>query len=146
MKYLFYLIVVLLWGSCARPRTISTDRKRHDSTRISTRQLDSIFARLAQRDSVYVRDSVYILEKGDTITKYVERTKYWYKNRADTQYRYRMLHDTLYRERRDSILVEKPYYIERSRRWYERCLMWVGGLCCVAAILWAMFLYLKRKF
>lgn len=59
-----------------------------------------------QRDSVYIRDSIYVREKGDTV----------------------------YMERCDSIRVEKPVYIEKPRRWYETGLMW------------ALFLYLKRKF
>ena len=40
----------------------------------------------------------------------------------------------------------KPVYIEKPHRWYETGLMWAGGLCCIAAIMWALFLYLKRKF
>ena len=35
--------------------------------------------------------------------------------------------------------VEKPV-------WYQTVLAKIGGLCCIAALLWALFLYLKRKF
>lgn len=35
--------------------------------------------------------------------------------------------------------VEKP-------RWYESLMARIGGLCCFAVLLWALFLYLKRKF
>ena len=51
-----------------------------------------------------------------------------------------------YDESRDSIRMEKPVYIEKPRRWYETGLMWSGGLCCISVIMWALFLYLKRKF
>lgn len=30
--------------------------------------------------------------------------------------------------------------------WYNKILIAIGTLCCLAAILWALFLYLKRKF
>ena len=30
--------------------------------------------------------------------------------------------------------------------WYQTVLAKIGGLCCIAALLWALFLYLKRKF
>lgn len=31
-------------------------------------------------------------------------------------------------------------------RWYQTVLAKIGGLCCIAALLWLLFLYLKRKF
>lgn len=30
--------------------------------------------------------------------------------------------------------------------WYQTVLAKIGGLCCIAALLWALFLYMKRKF
>lgn len=30
--------------------------------------------------------------------------------------------------------------------WYQTVLAKIGGLCCIAALLWLLFLYLKRKF
>lgn len=33
-----------------------------------------------------------------------------------------------------------------ARRWYENVLIRIGGLCCIAVIIWAIFLYIKRKF
>ena len=146
MKHLFTILAAILLASCASTRYASTYDESRDSTRVSTRQLDSIFARLMQRDSIYIRDSIYVREKGDTVTKYVERVRYQYKVHTDTLYKYRTLRDTVYMERRDSIRVERPVYIEKPRRWYETGLMWAGGLCCIAAIMWALFLYLKRKF
>lgn len=140
MKHLFTILAAILLASCASTRYASTYDESRDSTRVSTRQLDSIFARLMQRDSIYIRDSIYVREKGDTVTKYVERVRYQYKVHTDTLYKYRTLRDTVYMERRDSIRVEKP------RRWYETGLMWAGGLCCISAIMWALFLYLKWKF
>ena len=146
MKHLFLILAAILLASCASIRYASTYDESRDSVRVSTRQLDSIFARLMQRDSVFIRDSIYVREKGDTVTKYVERVRYQYKVRTDTLYKYRTLRDTVYMEKRDSIRVEKPVYIEKPRRWYETGLMWAGGLCCISAIMWALFLYLKRKF
>lgn len=33
----------------------------------------------------------------------------------------------------------------RAIRWYERPLIWIGSLCCIAAILWLMFIYIHKK-
>ena len=146
MKHLFLILAAILLASCASTRYAPTYDESRDSVRVSTRQLDSAFTRLMQRDSVFIRDSIYIRERGDTVTKYMERVRYQYKVQTDTLYKYRTLRDTVYMERRDSIRVEKPVYIEKPRRWYETGLMWAGGLCCIAAIMWVLFLYLKRKF
>ena len=146
MKHLFLILAAILLASCASTRYAPTYDESRDSVRVSTRQLDSAVARLMQRDSVFIRDSIYIRERGDTVTKYMERVRYQYKVQTDTLYKYRTLRDTVYMEKRDSIRVEKPVYIEKPRRWYETGLMWVGGLCCISALLWAMCLYLKRKF
>lgn len=40
---------------------------------------------------------------------------------------------------------EKETTITRPK-WYQTILAKIGGLCCIAALLWLLFLYLKRKF
>lgn len=140
------ILVAIMLASCVGARYASTYEGSRDSTRVSTHQMDSIFARMTQRDSIYVHDSIYVREKGDTVYQYVEKLRYKYVNSVDTLYKYRTLLDTMYIERRDSIRVEKPVYIEKPRRWYEKWLMWAGGMCCIALILLTLFLYLKCKF
>lgn len=147
MKYLTALIALLMLAGCASTRrAVNTYQVQQDSTHSSTQRLDSLFRVMMQHDSIYQRDSIYIREKGDTITKYVERTKYRIVTRTDTLYRDRLRTDTLYINRTDSVTVEKPVYIEKQMKWYDKGFIWVGRLCCLAAILWALFLYLKRKF
>lgn len=145
MKHLFTILAAILLASCASTRYASTYDESRDSTRVSTHQLNSIFAQLMQRDSIYIRDSIYVREKGDTVTKYVEKTLYKWRTRSDTVYRDRLRVDTLYTERTDSVTVEKPV-IEKQIKWYNQGFMWLGKMCCIALILWAIFLYLKRKF
>lgn len=147
MRYLTALIALLMLAGCASTRrAVNTYQMQQDSTYNSVRRLDSLFRVMMQRDSTYRRDSIYIWEKGDTVTKYVERTKYRIVTRTDTLYRDRLRTDTLYINRTDSVTVEKPVYIEKQMKWYDKGFIWVGRLCCLAAILWALFLYLKRKF
>lgn len=144
MRHIFWIVALLMLMSCAATRKASTEEVT-DNCR-STEKLDSIFITATQRDSIYLHDSIYVREKGDTVTKYVERVCYHYKLQTDTLYKYSILRDTVYIVKRKTICVDKPVYIEKPRLWYETGLMWVGGLCCLAAILWAIFLYLKRKF
>lgn len=147
MKYLTALIALLMLAGCASTRrAVNTYQVQQDSTHSSTQRLDSLFRVMMQHDSIYQRDSIYIREKGDTITKYVERIRYQLERRTDTLYRDLLRIDTLVVVRTDSVTVEKPVYIEKQMKWYDKGFIWVGRLCCLAAILWTLFLYLKRKF
>lgn len=145
MKQLFLILAAILLASCASTRYASTTRIDRDSIYHYTRQLDSLYRSIWQRDSVYKRDSIYIYEKGDTVTKYVEKTLYKWRTRTDTVYRDRVRVDTLYIARTDSITVEKPVYIEKPIKWYNQGFMWLGKMCCLAAIIYALFLYIRRK-
>ena len=146
MKNLITLLSTLLLMGCASTRYASTTQISRDSTYNYAQQLDSLYRAIWQRDSVYKRDSIYICEKGDTVTKYVEKTLYKWHTHTDTVYRDRWRADTLYIERTDSIMVEKPIYIEKQMQWYNQGFVWLGKMCCIALILWVRFLYLKRKF
>ncbi len=146
MKHFAIFIPLLMLVGCGSARHASTVRIERDSAYISKQRLDSLFRAIFQRDSTYQRDSVFVGYKGDTIVKYVERTKYCYTARVDTFYRNRHRVDTVYVNRTDSVTVEKPVFVEKTMKWYDRGFVWVGRLCCLAAILWAVFLYLRRKF
>lgn len=96
------------------------------------------------RDTLIQRDSVFV--KGET----VYREKYIYKTSTvhDTAYVYRFLRDTMYVARRDSIPV--PVYVDRVEKvkytpGYMKTLAGIGGVCCIAALIWLLFLYLRRK-
>ena len=146
MKHLLWILIALCLVSCAGPRYTSTTSAKQESDYVNTLRLDSLFRSAMQRDSIYVHDSIYVREKGDTVTKYVEKVRYQYKTLTDTIYRNISQRDTVYIERTDSVVVEKPCYIEKRLKWYESGFLWLGKMCCIAAILWALFLYLKRKF
>lgn len=143
MKHLLCITVLLMLMSCATSRKASTevDNKYH-----YTERLDSIFITAVQRDSIYLHDSIYVKENGDTVYKYVEKLRYKYVNSVDTLYRTIVRVDTAYVDRTKLEEYEKPVYIEKKVKWYNKVCMWLGRICCLAAILWAIFLYLKRKF
>ena len=146
MKHLLIIVSALILASCASMRHASTHQVDRDSTYLSTRQLDSIERAFWQRDGEYRRDSIHEYHNGDTVIKYVEKEVYKWRTRTDTVYRDRWRVDTMYVERADSVTVEKPVYIEKQIKWYNQGFIWLGRLCCIALILWALFLYLKRKF
>lgn len=143
MRHIFWIVVLLMLMSCAT-RKSSTEAVTDNYK--STERLDSIFIYSLLRDSIYLHDSIYVREKGDTVYKYVEKLRYKYINSVDTLYRTVARVDTAYVDRTKVEIREKPVYVKQHQKWYNKCFIWLGRICCLAAILWAIFLYLKRKF
>lgn len=97
---------------------------------------DSIYINKVEVDSIYMKDSVYIKEKGDTIYMY----KYKYLNR------YKLLTDTMYVNRTDTIynVVE----IEKQLTKWQKVKLDLGGFAfggIVVLIIIAIFALIKRK-
>ena len=141
MKHLLWILAALLLTSCAATKRTTTEREYN-----STQHLDSLFTSTLSRDSIYIHDSIYVREKGDTLYKYVEKRRYKYITRQDTITRYTLKVDTVYRDSGRVEVNERPVYVEKPVKWYNKGFMWLGRMCCIASILWALFLYLKRKF
>ena len=104
---------------------------------IESVRYDSIMIEKLMRDSVFVRDSVYMKETGDTIYKYKDRFVYVYKNRVDTFYVERI------REK------EVPVPVERELSWWERVKMeyteTVFGLILVVVLIYSLRKWIVRK-
>jgi hypothetical protein len=87
-----------------------------------------------QRDSIHVRDSIIVKDKGDTV--FVDRWHTEYKDRRQT--------DTLFIERTDSIQV--PYPVERELSWWESIKQEIGGIAIgVIVALCFIIVWLIRK-
>ena len=98
---------------------------------------DSLMIEKLMRDSVFVRDSVYLQEKGDTVFKYKDRFVYVYKNRVDTFFAEKI------RE------IEVPVPVERKLTWWERVKLnyaeWVIAVLVAIALVYALRQWLARK-
>lgn len=88
---------------------------------------DSVMIEKLMRDSVFVRDSVYLQEKGDTVFKYKDRFVYVYKKRVDTLFAEKI------RE------IEVPVPVERKLSWWERVKLnyaeWIFGILVAVVFL-----------
>ena len=104
---------------------------------IESVRYDSVMIEKLIRDSVFVRDSVYMKEKGDTVFKYKDRFVYVYKNRVDTFFAEKI------RE------IEVPVPVERKLSWWERVKLeyaeWVFGMIVAIALVYALRQWLARK-
>lgn len=127
MKRLVYIILlVLAVCSCTSVKyvpveTVRTEYKTRDSIRY---------------DSIYQRDSIYTLIRGDTVYKYKERYlyKYLFLNKADTVLK------------TDSVQV--PYLVEKKlTKWQEVKIElggWVFGVVIGFALIVVGWLVYKR--
>ena len=104
---------------------------------IESVRYDSVMIEKLMRDSVFVRDSVYLKEKGDTIYKYKDRFVYVYKNRVDTFFAEKI------REK------EVPVPVERKLSWWEVVKMeWLDRIFAalvIVALYWKIKEWLARK-
>lgn len=93
-----------------------------------------------QKDSIWCKDSVYIMKNGDTIT--IQKTKILYRDR----WREKILTDSVLKV--DSIYI--PYPVEKKLTKWEKIKMDAGGMaigaCCFLLLILIVFLMrLLRK-
>lgn len=102
--YIILMVSLLLTG-CKTIKYYPLETVRHDTVYIQSVKLDSIL----------VKDSVHITEKGDTVTEF--RLKYIYKYKDRT--------DTLYLSRADTVSV--PYPVEKELTKWQSVKVDYGG-------------------
>lgn len=122
-------LILICLGSCKSVKYVPYETIKHDSIYITNHQ----------KDSVYIYDSIYQKEKGDTLILEKWHTKYMEKQ----------VHDTSYIERWDSIYV--PYPVEKELSKWEKRYITVGKVSVglyigllMALIAWFVY-YIKRK-
>lgn len=120
------VLLVLMLTSCTRTMYVPVTSVQHDS----------IYLHTHTRDSIMVHDSVTITVQGDTV----------WKERVRIEYHDRIIRDTAYIERRDTIPVPMP--VERDLTRMERFYMEAGRvavpLACAGIVLTTIWLY-RRK-
>lgn len=112
MKYLFLLLAAALLFGCSsiRPTAVATvERPSHDTL---------LFGQI-HYDSIYIDNWLNKYQQADTV--FIERTK--------LEYKYKLMRDTLYRVRIDSIPVIREVEVRREVNrspWYIRTLAVIG--------------------
>ena len=124
MRTIVILTLLLIFNSC---------RSRHLPIS-ENNTADSLRAISVRSDSIVVHDSIYIVERGDTIFQY--KYKYIYRDRV--------LHDTLHHHRCDTItqFVE----VERQLTFWQQKKMEIGSLVMWIAPFIAAIMLVKWKF
>ena len=130
--WLAVLIVILLLAGCKTVRYVP----------VETVRTDSVYVDRFARDSVYLRDSVYINRwtYGDTVFVDKVSVKYLYRDR--------WRHDTVAVTRRDSVQIPLP--VEKPLGWWQQArlkLFWplVAVVVVLAVAVWLLFARVRRK-
>lgn len=137
--FLLALLAAVVCGVCACSKKVYVPAERvvvrTDS--VAVHRADSLTRLLASRDSVVVRDSVFVMLRGDTVIKEAWRIRE----------RVSLVHDTVRigsgfsaeRIRLDSVRVPVPVTIEKvvtkekELGWWRKCFLWTGG------VFWGLF-------
>jgi hypothetical protein len=116
----FSALLFLLLTGCKSVKYVPVESVKHDST----------YVYRVRHDSVYRRDSIYVLMKGDTVYKY--RDRYLYRDRRST--------DTLYVNKTDTIRIPYPVDVVRKLTWWERVKSGLAvGLVCFTLLVIVCF-------
>ena len=127
MKTLIHLIILLTSAVC-----LCSCRTQHVPVESVKTEIE--YRDRWQRDSTHVHDSIHVREKGDTV--FIDR---WH-----TEYKDRLVHDTVYIEKTDSVQV--PYPVEKALTRWQSVKQEVGGIAIgVIIALCLVIIWLIRK-
>jgi hypothetical protein len=130
------ICIGFLWGalaccliamcvSCTKTEYITVEKVRTDTTYITKHQ----------RDSIYLKDSTHVSEKGDTV-----RIEHWH-----TEWRDRWNRDTVYQATHDTIPQPYPVIkeVEKKLSRRQQMVMTVGSMAIMAALIWFLWWAVK---
>ena len=124
--FIVALLICALFGSCTTTKYVPVPEYHTDTLRLSHNI----------RDSIYVHDSIMVQQKGDTLT--IDR---WH-----TQWRERIIRDTIYQSKRDSI----PYPVEVIKEvpahltWWQQTRLHIMNVLMMFGIIW-LIVWIGKK-
>ena len=121
-RLLIFIAVLLVSAICIGCRTIQY-------IPVETIRTDTVYFNHIRTDSVYVRDSIYVNQKGDTVTEYRYKYVYRYKDRIDT----------LYISSRDTVSV--PYPVEKELTAWQQTKINYGGWAIVLVFVFILIVF-----
>lgn len=123
------LVLVCILSGCRSTKVIPEERIVYKT--------DTLWRTEVRKDSVYIENTDTFLIKGDTVREIRWRARYVTK----------MLTDTLYKTKTDSIVLTRRVEVEKSLTRWQKVKMKVGGysLFTVLLALLAGGIYIVRK-
>lgn len=129
LLFLLFLVLLLLLLSSCRTTSTSAIVPVHSATH------DTIFLRKLKYDSVYIDRWQRIERKADTV----------FCDRVKTEFRYRLLRDTVYKTRTDTIPVVKQVPVVKKERYTPPFTKFLACLGIIALGAISIFIIFKFK-
>lgn len=129
MKRILAFICILALASCSLGRKAIKQKERRDSASVRT---EFVWQVKQIHDSIYLRDSVFVEKKGDTI----------YQHKWRTHYRERLVHDTLIIRKTDTLRIQESIKSQETQVSRTRPLS--HYLIGIALVLLALLFIYKR--
>lgn len=134
-KWLLILVLTIL-VSCTTTKYVEVPV---EVVKTKTEYVDKI-----QIDSIYVQDSIFIKQVGDTV--YSTKVKYLYKNRLKVDTVLKV--DSVPVVVKVNVPVEVPKIVEVNKLYtWQKILMWIGGILLLLFLgkyAIKLFLYIKK--
>jgi len=133
MKRILAFICMLVMASCSLSRKTIKQEERRDSASVRTEFVSQV---KQIHDSIYLRDSVFVEKKGDTI----------YLNKWRTQYRERLIHDTIIVETTDTLRI-KEWQVKdvlKSPSFFQMWKDYIIGAVAILLIIACAFVAIKK--
>lgn len=129
LLFLLFLVLLLLLLSSCKTTSTSAIVPVHSATH------DTIFLRKLKYDSVYIDRWQRIEHKADTV----------FYDRVKTEFRYRLLRDTVYKTRTDTIPVVKQVPVVKKERYTPPFTKFLACLGIIALGAISIFILFKFK-
>ena len=117
-----------------------TSCKSHEPTIVERVRTDTVRITQQQRDSIYLRDSIFVnqWQSGDTIFQIRDR---WH-----TQYVAKEVRDTFYKARVDSVPVPYPVIqkVPAELTWWQQCRLHLANIVLWVILIIALWWAVKR--
>ena len=117
-----------------------TSCKSHEPTIVERVRTDTVRITQQQRDSIYLRDSIFVnqWQSGDTIFQVRDR---WH-----TQYVWKEVRDTFYKARVDSVPVPYPVIkkVPAELTWWQQCRIHLANIVLWVILIIALWWAVKR--
>ena len=121
-NYILFLAIILLATSCKMREVF-----------VPVPEIRTEYKTKVQKDSIYLKDSVFIHQKGDTIYSEKFRTKYVLKHVSDTL----LKNDTI-----TKLITNTEIKEINILKWWQKSLIWIG----VASIIIFLIIVNKKLF
>lgn len=131
IAFILFLFLLLLLSSCKTTSNTTDIVPVHSATH------DTIFLRKLKYDSIYIDRWQRIERKADTV----------FCDRVKTEFRYRLLRDTVYKTRTDTIPVVKQVPVVKKERYtppFTKFLAYLGIIALGAISIFILFKF-KRS-